>query len=59
VGLPLGWRTGTARKLGLQLVEALVAQLRGELSIETEPVTAFTVVFSADEAAPAPSEDNA
>jgi PAS domain S-box-containing protein len=46
VGLPEGIDAGDSKTLGLQLVNELVKQLRGELSVEGGKGTRFTITFS-------------
>ncbi|HET6452702.1 MAG TPA: histidine kinase dimerization/phosphoacceptor domain -containing protein [Spirochaetia bacterium] len=45
VGLPSGVELGTARTLGLRIVESLVAQLRGTLTTGRGPGASFTIEF--------------
>ncbi len=44
-GLPEGFETGSSETLGLQIVDALVGQLEGEMKIDTTEGTRFMVSF--------------
>jgi PAS domain S-box-containing protein len=46
IGLPEGIDAGDCKTLGLQLVNELVKQLRGTLSVESGRGTRFTITFS-------------
>jgi len=48
VGLPEGFDITKASSLGMQLVQGLTAQIRGELEISRENGTAFSIVFPRD-----------
>ncbi|MBD3285099.1 PAS domain S-box protein, partial [candidate division WOR-3 bacterium] len=45
-GLPVGFDINTSGTLGLDLVETLVSQLKGELSFSSEQGTTCTITFS-------------
>ena len=45
VGLPASLEPETAASMGLQLLDLLVRQLEGELRIERQPGTRFTISF--------------
>jgi two-component sensor histidine kinase len=45
VGLPDGFDLNRGESLGMQLVQGLTSQLKGELSVVTSPGTAFHILF--------------
>ncbi len=45
IGLPVGLEPETAASMGLQLLDLLVRQLEGELRIDRQPGTRFTISF--------------
>ncbi len=57
VGLPPGFDISASNTLGLQLVSILIAQLRGELAIQSENGTQFKLTFSELNANPAAASE--